>query len=195
MQVDVIVVGSGGAGMSAALTAAVGGAEVLVLERTDRLGGTTTYSGGALWIPNNRLHGRSRASRIRATTRSPTCARLTNGFVAESMLADLRRLGEPDDRVLRDQRRVRDELPLRPGRLPAHLRRREGRRSLHRERSHRLRARAWASSATRCATRMPPSQSPFHANLHTSAELTHMQRTGIDIDPDDRPGSGPRRAR
>src|SRR4051794_11303219 len=49
VDVDVIVVGSGGAGMSAALTAAVGGADVLVLERTDRLGGTTTYSGGALW--------------------------------------------------------------------------------------------------------------------------------------------------
>src|SRR6185369_2285353 len=27
-------------------------------------------------------------------------------------------------------------------------------------------------------------QSPFHANLHTSAELNQMQRTGIDIDPE-----------
>ena len=26
--------------------------------------------------------------------------------------------------------------------------------------------------------------SPFHANLHTSAELAHMQQTGIDIDPE-----------
>ena len=64
----------GASGMSAALTAAVGGAEVLVLERTDRLGGTTTYSGGALWIPNNRLMAES-GSRTPATTRSRTCAR------------------------------------------------------------------------------------------------------------------------
>ncbi|MEO8697002.1 MAG: FAD-dependent oxidoreductase, partial [Acidimicrobiales bacterium] len=86
MQVDVIVVGSGGAGMSAALTAAVGGAEVLVLERTDRLGGTTTYSGGALWIPNNRLMAEAgiKDSRDDALTYLRT---LTSGFVPESMLS------------------------------------------------------------------------------------------------------------
>ena len=86
MQVDVIVVGSGGAGMSAALTAAVGGAEVLVLERTERLGGTTTYSGGAMWIPNNRLMAEAgiKDSREDALTYLRT---LTSGFVSESMLS------------------------------------------------------------------------------------------------------------
>lgn len=53
LEVDVIVVGSGGGGLAAAIAAADGGAEVLVLERSDKFGGTTAYSGGKVWIPNN----------------------------------------------------------------------------------------------------------------------------------------------
>lgn len=48
---DLIVLGSGGAGLTAALVGAVEGARVLVLERTDRIGGTTAYSSGTLWVP------------------------------------------------------------------------------------------------------------------------------------------------
>ncbi len=51
--VDVVVVGTGGAAMSAALTAADGGAQVLVIEKDDVVGGTTGVSGGVMWIPNN----------------------------------------------------------------------------------------------------------------------------------------------
>ena len=50
---DVIVIGSGSAGLSAALSAQHHGAEVLVLERSDKLGGTSAVSGGLPWIPNN----------------------------------------------------------------------------------------------------------------------------------------------
>jgi len=55
---DVIVLGSGAGGMTAAAVAAAEGAKVLVIEKTDFAGGTTAWSGGMVWIPANR-HMRS----------------------------------------------------------------------------------------------------------------------------------------
>jgi 3-oxosteroid 1-dehydrogenase len=52
---DVIVVGSGGPGLCASLTARAEGAEVLLVEATSTIGGTTSFSGGQVWIPNNHL--------------------------------------------------------------------------------------------------------------------------------------------
>jgi succinate dehydrogenase/fumarate reductase flavoprotein subunit len=49
---DIVVVGAGGAGMAAALFAAIDGLSVLLVERTEYLGGTTAYSGATTWIPN-----------------------------------------------------------------------------------------------------------------------------------------------
>jgi succinate dehydrogenase/fumarate reductase flavoprotein subunit len=50
---DVIVVGAGAAGMAAACTAAAKRARVLLIECSDRVGGTTAISGGMVWIPSN----------------------------------------------------------------------------------------------------------------------------------------------
>ncbi len=52
-EYDVIVIGSGGTGLSAALAAAEHKADVLVLDAYKAWGGTTGFSGGLLWIPNN----------------------------------------------------------------------------------------------------------------------------------------------
>lgn len=51
MATDVIVIGTGAAGLSAALSARKVGAEVCILERSDKLGGTTAMSAGVAWVP------------------------------------------------------------------------------------------------------------------------------------------------
>ena len=54
LEADVVVLGSGGAAMTAAITAHDFGAkDVVILEKTGMVGGTTAMSGGMLWIPGN----------------------------------------------------------------------------------------------------------------------------------------------
>jgi 3-oxosteroid 1-dehydrogenase len=50
---DFVVAGSGAAGMTAALTAAVNGLSALVIEKTEYFGGSTARSGGGVWVPQN----------------------------------------------------------------------------------------------------------------------------------------------
>lgn len=50
---DVVVVGAGGAGMTAALAAAKQGLSAVVLEKSEYFGGSTARSGGGVWIPGN----------------------------------------------------------------------------------------------------------------------------------------------
>ena len=52
---DFVVVGSGGGSMCAGLVMRKAGKSVLVLEKTDLLGGSTAKAGGVMWIPNNRF--------------------------------------------------------------------------------------------------------------------------------------------
>jgi succinate dehydrogenase/fumarate reductase flavoprotein subunit len=49
--VDVLVVGSGGGGMTAALTADAAGLDILVVEKSAHFGGSTALSGGGIWVP------------------------------------------------------------------------------------------------------------------------------------------------
>ena len=69
-EVDVLVAGSGAAGLTAAIAAADAGLTTLVVESTDRWGGTTMRSGGGLWMPNNPIMKRRgiRDSREEALT-------------------------------------------------------------------------------------------------------------------------------
>jgi len=52
-EVDVVVVGAGGAGMSAALAAGRRGLDTILVEKSAYFGGSTARSGGGVWIPGN----------------------------------------------------------------------------------------------------------------------------------------------
>jgi len=53
MNYDVVVMGSGAAGLTAALVAAKAGNKVAVLEKAAHFGGTTAISGGGIWVPGS----------------------------------------------------------------------------------------------------------------------------------------------
>ncbi len=50
---DVVILGTGASGLTAAIAAHETGARVAVFEKADTVGGTSAWSGGQLWIPNN----------------------------------------------------------------------------------------------------------------------------------------------
>ncbi|MDO9498320.1 MAG: FAD-dependent oxidoreductase, partial [Nocardioides sp.] len=52
-EVDVVVVGAGGAGMTAALAASKHGLDTILIEKSAYFGGSTARSGGGVWMPGN----------------------------------------------------------------------------------------------------------------------------------------------
>lgn len=63
---DVVVLGTGAAGLVAAITAADAGATVGLFEKSDLIGGTTAMSGGIIWMPNNHLQAEAGVEDSRA---------------------------------------------------------------------------------------------------------------------------------
>jgi 3-oxosteroid 1-dehydrogenase len=55
VAVDVLVVGSGAGGMTAAITAHDHGLDTLLIEKSEQFGGTSAMSGGVIWVPDNHL--------------------------------------------------------------------------------------------------------------------------------------------
>ena len=51
--VDLLVAGAGAAGMTAALVGAIEGLEVVICEKSDKVGGITSTSAGTVWIPGS----------------------------------------------------------------------------------------------------------------------------------------------
>jgi 3-oxosteroid 1-dehydrogenase len=58
-EYDVVVVGSGGGAMTGAFLAQQAGLSTVVVEKTDLLGGTSAYSGGACWLPGSQVQQRA----------------------------------------------------------------------------------------------------------------------------------------
>ncbi|MGO4287913.1 FAD-dependent oxidoreductase, partial [Bosea sp. TAB14] len=83
---DLVVVGSGAAGLMAALSAAVAGATVLVLERSPLIGGTSAISGGQIWSPLNALMERAGAADDRGEALD-YLSRVTLGEVGQDRLS------------------------------------------------------------------------------------------------------------
>ena len=83
-EVDVVVAGSGAAGMTAALTAANLGLSALVIEKAGSFGGSTARSGGGIWAPGNSV---LRAAGVKDT---PEQARAYLAYVAEGIPAERR---------------------------------------------------------------------------------------------------------
>jgi succinate dehydrogenase/fumarate reductase flavoprotein subunit len=110
--VDVLVVGSGAGGMTAALAARAAGLDTLLVEKSSRFGGSTALSGGGLWVPGARVQ-------VRAGYRPDPEAVLrylrtiTQGIVSE---ARLRAYVETAPAVLDFLERVTDiQLVWKPG--------------------------------------------------------------------------------
>ena len=59
LEYDVIVVGSGGGALTGAVLAATAGLSTVVVEKTERIGGTSAYSGGACWLPGSQVQQRA----------------------------------------------------------------------------------------------------------------------------------------
>ncbi|MCV7352564.1 FAD-binding protein [Mycobacterium parmense] len=83
--VDVLVVGSGGGGMTAALTAHADGLDTLVVEKSSHFGGSTALSGGGIWVPG------APPQRRQGYAPSPEgvvdyLRRITDGLVSEARL-------------------------------------------------------------------------------------------------------------
>ncbi len=86
ISVDVLVLGSGVAGLTSALVSAIEGLDVLVCEKSNRVGGTSATSGGTVWIP-----GSSQAARAGRPDSKVDAARFLSVEIPGSGGAELRR--------------------------------------------------------------------------------------------------------
>lgn len=68
LHCDLLVIGSGAGGLACAVTAALLGLKVIVVEKEAQFGGTTAWSGGWMWIPRNPL---ARAAGIEEPLQAP----------------------------------------------------------------------------------------------------------------------------
>lgn len=82
---DAVVIGAGGAGMAAALFAAIDGKKVLLVERTGHVGGTTAWSAGTTWVP-----GTHHAAQVNPGDTLADAARYLTNAIGERTPAELR---------------------------------------------------------------------------------------------------------
>lgn len=106
---DLVVVGAGGAGMATALFAAMEGASVLMVERTEYVGGTTAWSAGTSWIP-----GSQHAAKVNPNDTLAETARYLDNAVGERTSKVVRQAFLDNGRAAVDEVEARSELKYRP---------------------------------------------------------------------------------
>ncbi|MEY3992745.1 MAG: hypothetical protein RIS04_1508 [Pseudomonadota bacterium] len=106
---DLVVVGAGGAGMATALFAAMEGASVLLVERTEYVGGTTAWSAGTSWIP-----GSQHAAKVNLNDTLAETARYLDNAVGERTSKVVRQAFLDNGRAAVDEVEARSELKYRP---------------------------------------------------------------------------------
>ncbi len=106
---DLVVIGAGGAGMAAALFAAMEGASVLLVERTEYVGGTTAWSAGTSWLPGSRHSAKVNPNDTLAET-----ARYLDNAVGERTPRAIRQAFLDNSPAAVDEVEERSELKYRP---------------------------------------------------------------------------------
>jgi succinate dehydrogenase/fumarate reductase flavoprotein subunit len=87
---DLLVIGSGAGGLSAAVSAAWHGLKVIVVEKEPVFGGTTAWSGGWMWVPRNPLAREAGIDEDEATIRTYLRHELGNRYDEARIEAFLR---------------------------------------------------------------------------------------------------------
>ncbi|MFF1461867.1 FAD-binding protein [Streptomyces sp. NPDC058330] len=121
-EYDVVVVGSGGGALTGAYLAARAGLDTVVVERTGSLGGTSSYSGGAMWLPGSLVQRRDGVPDSTESARTYLRALLGEHGEAkrETFLAEAPALVErlEEDPALTFTFQVFPDYYERPGRVP-----------------------------------------------------------------------------
>ncbi len=106
---DLVVIGAGGAGMAAALFAALDGKQVLLVERTEFVGGTTAWSAGTTWVP-----GTHHAARVNPSDTLADAARYLTNAIGDRTPAALRQAFLDHGAAAIRQIEDRSEVKFRP---------------------------------------------------------------------------------
>ena len=91
-ETDVVVLGTGAAGLTAALATAVSGADVAIYDKAVTVGGTTAVSGGIAWIP---AHDRSPQGDLTAADAMAYLRAQSFGAMDEALVETFVRTGQP----------------------------------------------------------------------------------------------------
>lgn len=106
---DLVVVGAGGAGMATALFAALDGKTVLLVERTEFVGGTTAWSAGTTWVP-----GTHHAAKVNPGDTLDEAARYLTNAIGERTPTALRQAFLDHGAAAIRQIEERSEVKFRP---------------------------------------------------------------------------------